>query len=61
MAEQFHADNGTLAQQAETQYVTEHAANADRGEVKSNSHASAAHKPISRRHSTTTAVSPTDE
>jgi len=29
VAEQFHADNGTLEQQAETQYVSEHTANAD--------------------------------
>jgi len=29
MAEQLHADNSTLVQQAETQYVPGHTANAD--------------------------------
>jgi len=59
MAEQFHADKGTsLLQQTETRYVPEHAANADRGEVKSHGHTFATRKPIVRRHSTLTAVCP---
>jgi len=35
MAKQFHADNDTLEQQAETRYVPEHEANADHGEAES--------------------------
>jgi len=61
MAEQFHADNGTLVQQAETQNIPEHAANADHRKVESHGRTSATSKPIAWRHSTPTAVCPTDE